>query len=215
MAVYGVWMAALCLLSFVLVLYGFGDGPRDIGRNCNDTFSDQCEVVFRARATTFACMTWFALFLAWEVLDLRRSFFRRGWAARVWRNRFLFWSVVAGFVTIFPILYIPGLNTNVFRHSGISWEWGVVFVETLVFVLGIEAWKWAKRVYFRRRARRTTTTSQDEDLETRAFGRYFSTDEKTIWDEEAASKHDGFGGDGGGSPSTCNKQAEAEKGAGY
>lgn len=191
MVVYGLWMSALCLSSFVLVLYGFGQGSADIGENCNNDYSEGCRVVFRARATTFACLTWFALFLAWEMVNMRRSFFRMQpkskryftqWMFDVWRNQFLFWSIVAGFVTMFPLIYIPKLNTVVFKHAPISWEWGIVFVEALLFFLGIESWKWAKRIYFRRQARKTTGHVQD--LETRAFGQYYSMSTRSQ-DEES------------------------------
>jgi len=74
MLFYGLWMSALCLSSFSLVLYGFGDG--DLGVGCNQALSDSCEGVYRARSTTFISLTWFALFLAWEMIDLRRSLFR-------------------------------------------------------------------------------------------------------------------------------------------
>ncbi|KAJ4189404.1 P-type ATPase [Fusarium solani] len=191
MVVYGLWMSALCLSSFVLVLYGFGQGSADIGENCNNDYSEGCRVVFRARATTFACLTWFALFLAWEMVNMRRSFFRMQpkskryftqWMFDVWRNQFLFWSIVAGFVTMFPLIYIPKLNTVVFKHAPISWEWGIVFVEALLFFLGIESWKWAKRIYFRRQARKATGHVQD--LETRAFGQYYSMSTRSQ-DEES------------------------------
>jgi len=191
MVVYGLWMSALCLSSFVLVLYGFGQGSADIGENCNNDYSEGCRVVFRARATTFACLTWFALFLAWEMVNMRRSFFRMQpkskryftqWMFDVWRNQFLFWSIVAGFVTMFPLIYIPKLNTVVFKHAPISWEWGIVFVEALLFFLGIESWKWAKRIYFRRQARKTTGHVQD--LETRAFGQYYGMSTRSQ-DEES------------------------------
>merc|ERR1712225_72270 len=101
MLVYGLWMAALCLSSFTVVLYGFSNG--DLARNCNDKYSQECDTVFRARATTFVCLTWFALFLAWEMVNMRRSFFRMQpkstkyftqWAIDVWRNKFLFWAVI-------------------------------------------------------------------------------------------------------------------------
>lgn len=114
MLAYGLWMSALCLSSFLLVLYGFGNG--DLGAGCNDSYSAECDTVFRARATTFVSLTWFALFLAWEMVDMRRSFFRMQpgskhyftqWIFDVWRNQFLFWAIIAGFVTIFPTLYIP------------------------------------------------------------------------------------------------------------
>ena len=107
------------------------------------------------------CLTWFALFLAWEMVDMRRSFFRMQpgstryltqWMRDVWRNKFLFWAVVAGFVTIFPTLYIPVIDHEVFKHQGITWEWAVVVVESALFFAGAEAWKWGKRVFFRRRA---------------------------------------------------------------
>jgi Na+-exporting ATPase len=160
MLVYGLWMAALCLSAFSIVLFGFGDG--NLGENCNSDYSPVCDTVFRARATTFVCLTWFALFLAWEMVNMRRSFFRMQpkssryftqWAYDVWRNQFLFWAVIAGFVTVFPTLYIPVIDHVVFKHEGISWEWGVVFIESILFVAGIEAWKWGKRVFFRRTAR--------------------------------------------------------------
>lgn len=55
---------------------------------------------------------------------------------------------------MFPILYIPVLNEVVFKHKPITWEWGIVAVEAVLFFIGVEAWKWAKRIFFRRRARR-------------------------------------------------------------
>ncbi|KAI0121159.1 sodium transport ATPase 5 [Xylariales sp. AK1849] len=161
MLVYGLWMAALCLSSFSLVTYRWGDGIR--GTNCNDRYSAECDTVFRARATTFVCMTWFSLFLAWELIHFRRSFFRMQpgsgrhltqWMLDVWRNRFLFWSVLFGFASVFVILYAPVINHDVFKHAGITWEWAIVIVEAVLFFGGMEAWKWGKRVYYRRKAKR-------------------------------------------------------------
>jgi Na+-exporting ATPase len=191
MLAYGLWTAALCLASFLLVLYDFGRSHASIGENCNNEYSEGCDAVFRARATTFACLTWFSLFLAWEMVSMRRSFFRMQpksklyftqWFHDVWRNRFLFWAVVGGFITMFPIIYIPKLNTVIFKHTGITWEWGIVFVESGLFFLGIEAWKWAKRIFLRRRARKAQGNTQD--LETRVFARYLTGTEMSS-DEEA------------------------------
>ncbi|KAL6150296.1 P-type ATPase [Exserohilum turcicum] len=183
MFVYGLWIAALCLGSFSLVMFGFGDG--NLGNNCNESYNPSCETVFRARATTFACLTWFSVFLAWQMLDMRRSFFRMQpgskryftqWAFDVWRNKFLFFSIVFAFVTIFPVLYIPVINDTVFRHKGISWEWAIVFIATFLFFLGIESWKWGKRVYFRRVEAKTGGGRRGSiDLEQRVFERYLST----------------------------------------
>ncbi|KAL2194237.1 hypothetical protein P885DRAFT_43374 [Corynascus similis CBS 632.67] len=187
MVVYGLWIAALCLSSFVLRVYAWGGG--NLGNNCNDGLNEGCETVFRARATTFACLTWFALFLAWEVVDVRRSFFRMQpgskkyftqWFYDVWRNKFLFWAIIFGFVSLFPTLYIPVINTIVFKHTGISWEWGIVFIAAGLFFAGVEAWKWAKRIFLRRRARRRTgRVWKDMDIEERVFGEYLSGNESS------------------------------------
>lgn len=182
MIVYGLWITALCLGAFVLRVYVWGNG--NLGRGCNEDYSDQCEVVFRARATTFACLTWFALFLAWEMIDRRRSFFRMQpgstryftqWMHDIWRNQFLFWAVMVGFITLFPLLYIPVINKIVFKHVGITWEWGIVFIAAGLFFAGAEAWKWAKRIYFRRQAKRKNGPDwKDTDVEKRVFGDYLS-----------------------------------------
>ncbi|KAK6221355.1 P-type ATPase [Pestalotiopsis sp. IQ-011] len=184
MVVYGLWIAALCLATFSLVVFGFGDG--NLGEGCNDSYSEVCDTVFRARATTFATLTWFALFLAWEMVDMRRSFFRMQpgskkyftqWMHDVWRNKFLFWAIVFGFVTLFPVLYIPVLNHAVFKHAGISWEWAIVFIAAGVFFLGVETWKWGKRVYFRRTPRKSQGAGwKDMDIEHRAFGEYLGSE---------------------------------------
>ncbi|KAJ5566906.1 ATPase P-type K/Mg/Cd/Cu/Zn/Na/Ca/Na/H-transporter [Penicillium sp. DV-2018c] len=172
--VYGVWTAALCLAAFSIRMWGFGDG--NLARGCNKEWSEDikdCELVFKARATTFVCLTWFALFLAWEMVNLRRSFFRMQpkskkyftqWMYDVWRNKFLFWSVMAGWITMFPILYIPVLNDVVFKHKPITWEWGIVAVEAVLFFMGVEAWKWAKRVYFRHKAGKNPQLAQMEGI---------------------------------------------------
>ena len=55
MFVYGLWIAALCLGAFSLVMFAWGDG--NLGFNCNESYNPTCETVFRARATTFACLT--------------------------------------------------------------------------------------------------------------------------------------------------------------
>ncbi|RFU73219.1 sodium transport atpase 5 [Trichoderma arundinaceum] len=163
MVIYGILMAGCVLGSFTTVIFGFGDG--NLGINCNNAYSSSCHDVFRARATAYTAMTCIFLLFSWELIDFRRSFFdmhkgARAWAAHLWGNKFLFFAITIVFFVVFPTLYIPRLNTVVFMHTGIDWEWGVVFVAVIVFVVGAEAWKWTKRVYFRRRAQRGASDSE-------------------------------------------------------
>ena len=151
MLVYGTLMGTCTLMTFVIVIYGANNG--NLGHDCNRSYGDTCGPVFRARAAVFAELTWLILISAWEFKSIRRSMFRLDPESEsrfpffkdVWANQFLFWSVVIGALSVFPAVYIPGLNTKVFKHVGITWEWGLSFGAVFVFVLGIEAWKAVKR----------------------------------------------------------------------
>lgn len=60
----------------------------------------------------------------------------------------MFWVVIVGFVIIFFIIYIFVINYDVFKYVLIIWEWGIVFVEVMLFFVGCEMWKWVKRIFF-------------------------------------------------------------------
>ena len=151
MLVYGLLMGTCTLMTFVIIIYGVNNG--DLGTDCNKHYGDTCGPVFRARAAVFAELTWLILIAAWECKSIRRSMFRLDpfsesrfpFFRDVFENQFLFWSVVIGALSVFPAVYIPGLNTKVFKHVGITWEWGLSFGAVFVFVLGIETWKYVKR----------------------------------------------------------------------
>ncbi|KAI1073946.1 potassium/sodium eff [Whalleya microplaca] len=151
MLVYGLIMGTLSLMTFVIVIYGANDGQ--LGVNCNREFSDSCIPVFKARATVFAELTWLILVSAWEFKDIRRSMFRLNpdddsrfpVFKDVYANRFLFWAVVIGALSVFPVVYIPVVNTNVFKHYRITWEWSLAVAATILFVAGMELWKMTKR----------------------------------------------------------------------
>ena len=153
MLVYGLIQGTCCLMTFVFIVYGPGrDG---LGIDCNRTHNDTCDVVFRARAAVFAELTWLILISAWELKGMRRSMFRLNpndthpfpFFRDIWNNQFLFWSVVIAAASVFPAVYIPGLNTSVFKHQGITWEWAPAIVCVFVFVSGMEAWKFVKRAF--------------------------------------------------------------------
>lgn len=154
--IYGFFMGALCLFSFAIVAY-VGPGGGNLGSGCNESFNETCGVVFRARATTYTTITLLLLVTAWEVKHFARSLFNmypntdtnvpRGLSVfpTLWRNRFLFFAVIAGLVMMFPIVYIPIINEKVFKHGAIGWEWGVSFGCVVLYIGAIETWKMIKR----------------------------------------------------------------------
>ncbi|KAF9766669.1 hypothetical protein IL306_000886 [Fusarium sp. DS 682] len=151
MIVYGIIMGACTMCTFVIIVYGANDG--NLGFECNQRYSDACIPVFKARAATFAELTWLILISAWEFKSLRRSVFRLNpdddskfpVFKDIYSNRFLFWSVVIGGLSVFPVVYIPVVNHKFFKHTGITWEWALAVGFTVVFVAGIELWKMTKR----------------------------------------------------------------------
>lgn len=151
MIVYGLLMGTLCLLTFVIVVFGVGDG--DLGHECNRTYSPDCDLVFRARSAVFAELTWLILISAWEIKSIRRSMFRLDPHSTsrfplfkdLYENKFLFYAVALGSLIVFPCVYIPGFNTQVFKQKPITWEWALSIGAVVVFVAGMEAWKFTKR----------------------------------------------------------------------
>ena len=160
--VYGTAMGALCLASFTSVAYsGIGaaeglSGPALLGRGCNDGWAEDgsCDIAFKARATTFATLTFLLLVTAWEAKHFTRSLFNMHpkrfsgpmsviWT--IWENKFLFGAVSAGFLIVFPVIYLPVVNRTVFKHGAITWEWGVVMASVVVYTAIIESWKCVKR----------------------------------------------------------------------
>ncbi|VVT48755.1 uncharacterized protein SAPINGB_P001935 [Magnusiomyces paraingens] len=179
MMCYGVLIAIVCIFSFVVVVYGAGSG--NLGENCNNKYTESCLYVFRGRSTSFLTMTWCLLLLAWEVIDLRRSVFAMHPDSEtpytqvfkdLWSNKFLFLSVVLGFASAPPLLYIPVINKIVFKHGPISWEWGISVASVILFFLGSEMYKWFKRIYFRNKEGNKIKT--EEDLESATFSKFSS-----------------------------------------
>ncbi|KAI0433444.1 hypothetical protein F5Y09DRAFT_73844 [Xylaria sp. FL1042] len=153
MVVYGILMGSLTLATFIIIVYGANNG--ELGRDCNKQWGETCGPVFRARAAVFAELTWLILFSAWEFKDIRRSMFRLDPDSTsrfplfkdLYANKFLFWAVVIGAISVFPVVYIPVLNTSVFKHTAISWEWALAIGALILFVAGMELWKLTKRAF--------------------------------------------------------------------
>ncbi|KAF6762702.1 sodium transport ATPase [Ephemerocybe angulata] len=149
---YGVIMGGTCLANFVIVVYGRYGG--NLGVDCNHSSSDICNTVFRARSTTFATLIFQILLYAWELKSFDRSLFSltpgRAFYKDLWSNQTLFWSVIAGMVSVVLPIYIPGFNNRVFYQAPIGWEWGLVVGMSLVFIVWCEVWKMIRRPLYRR-----------------------------------------------------------------
>ncbi|KAJ2662061.1 hypothetical protein IW148_003109 [Coemansia sp. RSA 1199] len=140
---YGFGIGLLSISNFWLVMNGFGDG--NMGEECNREYSDSCDLVFRARGTVFATLTLGILIHAYNCRRIRGPMWNWHMIKRVHENRFLFAGVVCGTVLCILCMYVPGLNTAVLKMKGISWEWGIVLITLLIFLILSELYKFAKR----------------------------------------------------------------------
>ncbi|KAF9274145.1 Na+ ATPase [Mortierella alpina] len=141
--VYGAVMGGLSFGAFCIVLFAFNHG--NLGSECNAHTSASCAGVFRARATAYACLTFLILAHAVNCRALRES----GWTPKnlktLKHNKMLWMSIVVGSILVFPIIYIPGLNTGVFKHGSISYEWALVVLALVLFIAFAELYKMIKR----------------------------------------------------------------------
>lgn len=137
--VYGLLMGLPPLLTFVVVVYGFGDG--NLGINCNEELNSTCIVVYKARSAVFASLTVIILLHAFEMKDSRKSIFKMNLVA----NRTLLYSVLGGCLALFPTIYIPKLNEILFKMIDITWEWGLCVASVVTYLIGTECYKACKR----------------------------------------------------------------------
>lgn len=141
---YGVLMGAITLLSFVFALYVFKGG--DIGVNCN-TFGDEsvgCSSVYEARSVPFVLLSVMLLFHAFNLKDPRKPI----WQIDFLNNKVLLAAVAVGSLASIPVIYIPTINHHVFVCDPITWEWAIVAVGFVSFVIMGESYKAAKRAWW-------------------------------------------------------------------
>ena len=150
--IYGTFMGVLCLASYAIVAFGVGDG--DLGMDCNEAYNETCDLAYRSRGTAYSILTVLLSIMALEAKHLTRGLFNMNPEEKqgpfsifhtITKNRFLFWAVLVGVLTPFPIIYIPGFNRRVFRHGPLTYEWGLVFASVVLFVALVESWKAIKR----------------------------------------------------------------------
>ena len=140
--IYGTFLGACSLCSFVYVVYGYHGGLS--GHNCNSTSGVGCDVIWTARSTAFTVLYIGLLLHAYNVRSTRRSILFIKWFDNAW----LWGSVAFGMVTLVPILYVEPIARNVFIHQMLTWEWIVVGVALLIFLVLSELYKLAKNCFF-------------------------------------------------------------------
>lgn len=139
---YGVFLGGLTLGGFVVVLYGFNDGPT--GENCNESNGKDCRMVESARCTAFGILYYGLLIHTYTVRHPRLSVLLMRWTDNMW----ILGSCVIGGLLFVPIVYIDVIAHNIFVHNRITWEWAVLASAVILFLLLCELYKLIKNLLF-------------------------------------------------------------------
>ncbi|KAI9504479.1 Na+/K+ P-type ATPase [Coemansia spiralis] len=140
---YGFSIGLLSIADFWVVINGFGDG--NMAQHCNKDYVEECDLVFRARGAVFATLTLGILLHAYNSRRIRGPMWNIRMLKRVHENKVLFFGFLSGTVLCLLCMYVPGLNTKVLKMKGVGWEWGVVLVTLLIFLILSELYKFGKR----------------------------------------------------------------------
>lgn len=140
--VYGFWLGAVTLCGFVIILYGFDDGP--VGTNCNNHNGVGCDNIWTARCTAFGILYFGLLIHSYTVRHPRLSIFQMKW----FDNKWIYGSCILGTALFIPIVYVNPIAHGLFVHQMITWQWGVLAVAVLLFLASCELYKVFKNLLF-------------------------------------------------------------------
>ncbi|OZJ04612.1 hypothetical protein BZG36_02032 [Bifiguratus adelaidae] len=137
---YGGLMGVLSLANWIIVIYGFSGGLT--GVDCNSDIDNGCDAEFVARSTAYATLTILVLLHVNNCRSIRQPTFTLRSLRKFAKNKMLFWSCLIGVLLLFPVIYIPGLNTVVFKHQQLTYEWGIILGAAIVFIILSEIYKY-------------------------------------------------------------------------
>ncbi|KAJ3045227.1 hypothetical protein HDV00_011099 [Rhizophlyctis rosea] len=152
--VFGTIIGLISLCAFITSIYT-SERKTDVpSEQCNaeGNQSDipECHGVQRARATIFLTLGLTLLIHGWNCRDNRESLFRLPvFPAKTRGNNALIVGLGVAFVLLVLPVYVPGLNTVVFKQRGVGWEWGIVGVGCVLFIVLSEVYKAGKRRWWR------------------------------------------------------------------
>lgn len=155
---YGMLLAALALANFSITLYGYFNG--DLGYGCNESISDaRCDFTGQARGACFASFLIVLMVHAFTCKHPTKSVLQMNFLD----NKTLLASVVVLTLSVFPVVYIPVINEEVFLLASLGWEWGMIFASVIIYMACAEGYKFIRRYYDRRSnaKRLATITTMD------------------------------------------------------
>ena len=160
---YGAVMGGLTLGAFSVM--GFALSDDGFGMGCNKSGGTDCDNVLRARGTAFLVINTLLLLHAFECRHQRASAFMRG----MFENRVLVLSLLVGTLLAVPLMYIPYLNDEVFKHDDAELGWALALGSCVIYMMAAELYKaFKRRVWGRGRLREGASPPSSDGTAARA-----------------------------------------------
>ncbi|PVU90617.1 hypothetical protein BB559_004518 [Furculomyces boomerangus] len=144
---HGIFIGLTSIFSFYLVLSVFGNG--ELGSNCNSTYNSSCETVYRARGTNFSILTILLLIFSYSCRNPSKQTLSPEKIRNFYQNKYLFYSFWSGIFVVLFALYVPGVNKTIFKHSPITWEWSIIAISIVVYLVFDATYKYFKKFFFK------------------------------------------------------------------
>jgi len=139
-------------------MWGYFDGY--LGYGCNERLdSSVCYNTGQARGACFASFMMVLMVHALTCKHDTKSVFQM----KLWDNKTLLVSVVVIILSVFPIIYIPVINNDVFLLGDLHWEWGMVFASQIIYLALAELYKVVRRHFERKHQRERLALMEQGD----------------------------------------------------
>ncbi|KAJ3130115.1 hypothetical protein HK098_006174 [Nowakowskiella sp. JEL0407] len=152
--VFGSIAGIVSLGGFMVSLYTSPLGASINGKLCNSeseesALAEECTGVYRSRSVIFLTLGFILLIHGWNCRHERKSLFALPVFPRKKGNMTLVYGIILAFVLLLIPVYIPFINTVVFKQKPIDWEWAIIAGGMVTFVLLSEIYKAVKRWYYK------------------------------------------------------------------
>ncbi|KAI8911404.1 hypothetical protein DFJ77DRAFT_469878 [Powellomyces hirtus] len=138
---YSLGFMAICLGAYELVLW---TGGGVAAAECDATYTEGCEALYRARSTILFLYTLLSLVQSVHCRSYRTVEWMGPGFAKTLRDKTLMVCILVLVVVLNVFVYVPEIGRDGFKMGGVTWEWGLIIGGTLLWIIAGDVWKKVK-----------------------------------------------------------------------
>ncbi|KAI9486330.1 MAG: hypothetical protein EXX96DRAFT_473786 [Benjaminiella poitrasii] len=149
LAVYAIGLGLACLVSFVIPVFGTGQGLRGASACESHFVYDVCEPFFKGRGLFLAVITMTSLITMVHCRSYRDSEWNKQGLRKTFKSKPVFGTFIFDVVCLVLFFYIPDVSVKGFYMLPITWEWAIVVGLSVFLIAYGEVYKALKRKYLK------------------------------------------------------------------